>query len=67
MSISHLQIDEDEDQVVYSKNGDCSIPMHIQTFRTSWKQARSKWISAENETALPGQEVLAGVFHESKL
>ena len=49
-----------------NKNGDFSIPMRTQTLRTSWKQARSKWISAENETAPPGQEVLAGGFHESK-
>ena len=27
----------------------------------------AQWISAENETAPPGQEVLAGGFHESKL
>ena len=45
------------------KNGDFSIPMRMQTLRTSWKQAYSKWISAENESAAPPeQEVLAGML-----
>ena len=49
----------------HRKNGDFSIPMPTQTLQTSWNQARLKRISAENETARPEQEVLAGDFHES--
>ena len=41
------------------KNGDFGIPMRTQMLRTFWKQTRSK---RENETAPPGQEVLAGMF-----
>ena len=50
------------------KNGDFSILMRTQALRTSWKQARSKLISAENETAVPpGQEVFGGRFPRKQI
>ena len=44
------------------KNGDFGISMRTETLRTFWKQTRSK---RENETAPPGQEVLAGVSRKA--